>query len=84
MIIEQSLEYLVLKEELDDEFIEMTEYSVSLYYDGIIINDNGEIKVTDKSKVDMVKLDLDAVRWWLGFITLDEYVESINTYYKRS
>jgi len=84
MMIEQSPEYPTLKEQLEDEFLEMVEYSVNLYLTGIITNENGELKVTDYSKVDMLKLDLDAVRWWTGKISVEEYVKSIAMYYKRA
>ena len=81
MIIEQSPEYPILKEKLEDEFLEMVDYSVNLYLTGIITNENGELKVTDFSKVDMVKLDLDAVKLRLGLIDSTEYLESIKNYY---
>ena len=83
MMIQKSPEYPILKERLEDEFLEMVEYNVNLYLTGIITNENGELKVTDYSKVDMVKLDLDAVRWWTGKISIEEYIKSIATYYKR-
>lgn len=84
MMIEQSPEYPTLKDKLEDEFLEMVEYSVNLYLTGIITNENGELKVTDYSKVDMLKLDLDAVRWWTGNISVEEYIKSIAMYYKRA
>ena len=84
MIIEQSSEYPILKERLEDEFLEMAEYSVNLYLAGIIMNEGGELKVTDFSKADMVKLDLDAVRWWVGLMNVDAFLESVAVYYKRS
>ena len=84
MIIEQSIEYPILKEILEDEFLEMVEYSVNLYLAGIITSEKGGLKVSDFSKVDMVKLDLDAVRWWLGIITAEQYIDSIAEYYKRA
>ena len=82
MIIEQSPEYPILKEKLEDEFLEMAEYSVNLYLTGIITNEGGEVKISNYSTVDMVKLDLDAVRWWTGKISIEEYIKSIVAYYK--
>ena len=84
MIIEQSPEYSILKARLEDEFLEMIEYSVNLYLAGIITNENGELIISDYSKVDMVKLDLDAVRWWVGKMSVEEYIKSVNTYYKKA
>ena len=84
MMIQKSPEYPILKERLEDEFLEMVECNVNLYLTGIITNENGELKVTDYSKVDMLKLDLDAVRWWTGNISVEEYIKSIAMYYKRS
>ena len=84
MIIEQSPEYPILKKKLEDEFLEMVEYNVNLYLSGIITNENGELKVFDYSKVDMVKLDLDAVRWWIGKMSVDKYIKSIATFYRRA
>ncbi len=84
MAIELSIEYPVLKEKLEDEFLEMADYSISLFSDNIIILENGELKVTDYSKVNMSMLDLDAIRWWTGAISLDDYIKSISEYYKRS
>lgn len=83
MIIEQSFDYPVLKESLDDSFLEMVEYSVSLYQQGKIINDSGDLIKVDDSDIDLSMLDLDAVRWWIGLITVDEYIRSIDIYYKR-
>ena len=84
MIIEQSPEYPILKKILEDEFLEMVEYNVNLSLSGIITNENGELKVFDYSKVDMVKLDLDAVRWWIGKMSVDKYIKSIATFYRRA
>lgn len=83
MIIEQSFDYPVLKESLDDSFLEMVEYSVSLYQQGKIINDSGDLIKVDDSDIDLSMLDLDAVRWWIGLITVNEYLKSIDIYYKR-
>ena len=85
MIIEEHFDYPVLQERLEDEFLEMAEYSVQLYNDGKIQKaDNGELIIPDHSGIDMVKLDLDAVRWWLGIITAEQYIDSIAEYYKRA
>lgn len=84
MMIEQSPDHPILKEKLEDEFLEMIEYSVNLYLTGIITNENSELIISDYSKVDMVKLDLDAVRWWVGRIGVEEYIKSVAMYYKRA
>ena len=84
MIIQNAPDYPLLKSALNEDFLEMVEYSVSLYLTGIIINKNGELEVTDYSSIDMVKLDLDAVRWWTGQIGFEEYIKSIAMYYKRA
>lgn len=85
MIIEEHFDYSVLKEKVDNEFLEMAEYSVQLYKDGKIIRDEkGDLIIPDHSGIDMVKLDLDAVRWWLGIITVEQYIDSIAEYYKRA
>ena len=65
MLIEQSFEYPLLKEKLEDDFLEMVEYSVGLYESGIVSSNNGNLTVTDYSKVNMALLDLDAIRWWI-------------------
>ncbi len=83
MVIEISPEYDTLKEKLEKEFLEMADYSVSLYADGIIRYEDDELIISDHSKVDMSMLDLDAVRWWIGLISLDDYVKSINKFYRR-
>ena len=55
--------YPLLKSALNENFWGMVEYNVQLYSCGIIIqNDNGEPEVSNYSKLDMVKLDIDAVR----------------------
>ncbi|MBR1762089.1 MAG: hypothetical protein IJ731_01820 [Eubacterium sp.] len=85
MIIEEHFDYSVLKEKVDNEFLEMAEYSVQLYKDGKIIRDEkGDLIIPDHLGIDMVKLDLDAVRWWLGIITVEQYIDSIAEFYKRA
>lgn len=85
MIIEEHIDYLVLQERVENEFLEMAEYSVKLYNDGKIKkNENGDLIVPDYTDIDIVKLDLDAVRWWLGIITVEQYIDSIAEYYKRA
>ena len=84
MLIEQSFEYPILKEKLEDDFLEMVEYSIGLYESGIVSSNNGNLTVTDYSKVNMALLDLDAIRWWIGKITLNDYIRSVDIYYKRA
>lgn len=85
MIIEEHFDYPILQERVEGEFLEMAEYSVQLYKDGKIQkDDNGDLIIPDHTGIDMVKLDLDAVRWWLGIITADQYIDSIAEYYKRA
>ena len=84
MLIEQSFEYPLLKEKLEDDFLEMVEYSVGLYESGIVSSNNGNLTVTNYSKVNMALLDLDVIRWWIGKITLNDYVKSVDIYYKRA
>ena len=42
------------------------------------------LTVTDYSKVNMALLDLDAVRRWIGEITLNDFVKSVDIYDKRA
>lgn len=85
MVIEEHFDFDILKEKVEDEFLEMAEYSVQLYKDNKIVKDeNNNLTIPDFTGIDMVKLDLDAVRWWLGIITVRQYIDSIAEYYKRA
>lgn len=83
MAIEMSPDYNVLQEKLTPEFLTMTDYSVSLYLDGVILQRGDDVVVVDFNGIDMASLDLDAVRWWIGLISLDDYLNSIDEFYKR-
>ena len=74
MYTQRSTGFPLTPEPQYNEFTEMYNYSVQLYQEGIIRqNESGELFVTDYSKIDFAKLDLDAVRMWLGMITLQKY-----------
>lgn len=81
MIIDNN-EYSELQEyNFTDDYIEMIEYSIQAYKDGLILED---YSIPNTSKVDMALLDLDAVRWYKGDLTTEDLYEAFKKFYIRA
>ena len=81
MIIDEN-EYSELQEySFAEDYLEMIEYSIQAHKDGLVLDD---YSIPDASKVDMGKIDLDAVRWYKGDLTTEELYAAYRKYYMRA
>ena len=81
MLIEQCFYYPELQQfGFNDDYIEMMEYTIGAYNDGLIKED---LTIKDTTSLKMELVDLDAIRWFNGTLTTKDLYENYKLYFLR-